>query len=94
MAKRRGQPVHGWINLDKPVGMSSAKVVAIVRRVFNATKAGHGGTLDPLSSRGISCRHRRHFRQSRLMANAPMNWRERRCGHPVLWVQTGWQTCQ
>ena len=50
MAKRRGQPVHGWINLDKPVGMSSAKVVAIVRRVFNATKAGHGGTLDPLAS--------------------------------------------
>ena len=50
MAKRRGQPVHGWINLDKPVGMSSAKAVAIVRRVFNAAKAGHGGTLDPLAS--------------------------------------------
>ena len=50
MAKRRGQPVHGWVNLDKPVGMSSAKAVAIVRRVFNAAKAGHGGTLDPLAS--------------------------------------------
>ena len=50
MAKRRGQPVHGWVNLDKPVGVSSAKAVAIVRRVFNAAKAGHGGTLDPLAS--------------------------------------------
>lgn len=50
MAKRRGQPVHGWVNLDKPRGISSAKAVAIVRRVFDAAKAGHGGTLDPLAS--------------------------------------------
>ena len=32
MAKKHGQSVHGWVNLDKPVGMSSAKVVGIVRR--------------------------------------------------------------
>jgi len=50
MAKRRGQPIHGWVNLDKPVGVSSAKAVAIVRRIFDAAKAGHGGTLDPLAS--------------------------------------------
>ena len=50
MAKRHGQPVHGWVNLDKPRGISSAKAVAIVRRVFDAAKAGHGGTLDPLAS--------------------------------------------
>ena len=50
MARRQGQPVHGWVNLDKPKGVSSAKAVAIVRRVFNAAKAGHGGTLDPLAS--------------------------------------------
>ena len=50
MAKRRGQPVHGWVNLDKPRGISSAKAVAIVRRVFDAAKAGHGGTLDPLAN--------------------------------------------
>ena len=42
--------MHGWVNLDKPKGVSSAKAVAIVRRVFNAAKAGHGGTLDPLAS--------------------------------------------
>ena len=50
MARKRGQPIHGWINLDKPTGISSAKAVAIVRRVFDAAKAGHGGTLDPLAS--------------------------------------------
>ncbi|MDC1381924.1 tRNA pseudouridine(55) synthase TruB [Candidatus Puniceispirillum sp.] len=50
MGRKRGQPVHGWVNLDKPKGISSAKAVAIVRRVFDAEKAGHGGTLDPLAS--------------------------------------------
>ena len=50
MAKRRGKPVHGWINLDKPRGISSARAVAIVKRVFEASKAGDGGTLDPLAS--------------------------------------------
>ncbi len=50
MVKGRSQLVHGWINLDKPAGISSAKAVAIVRRVFDAAKAGHGGTLDPLAS--------------------------------------------
>ena len=50
MGKKRGQPIHGWINLDKPVGISSARAVGVVRRVFGAAKAGHGGTLDPLAS--------------------------------------------
>ena len=45
MAKKHGQPIHGWVNLDKPVGISSAKVVGRVRRVFNAAKAGHAGTV-------------------------------------------------
>ena len=47
---RKGQPVHGWVNLDKPPGMSSAQAVARVRRIFDAAKAGHAGTLDPLAS--------------------------------------------
>lgn len=41
--------VHGWLALDKPVGMSSAKAVAAARRIFQAKKAGHGGTLDPMA---------------------------------------------
>ena len=48
--KRRGRPVHGWIVLDKPAGMSSAAAVAAVRRALGAAKAGHGGTLDPLAT--------------------------------------------
>jgi tRNA pseudouridine55 synthase len=48
--KPRGLPVHGWIVLDKPGGMSSAQAVAAVRRITGAAKAGHGGTLDPLAT--------------------------------------------
>ncbi|WP_236841721.1 tRNA pseudouridine(55) synthase TruB [Bosea sp. PAMC 26642] len=42
--------VHGWVVLDKPVGMTSTHAVAVVKRVFSAKKAGHAGTLDPLAS--------------------------------------------
>ena len=47
--KRKGDPVHGWLNFNKPVGMTSTQAVAIVKRLMNAQKAGHGGTLDPLA---------------------------------------------
>lgn len=51
MARRRkGEAVHGWINLDKPEGLGSTQAVARVRRILNAQKAGHAGTLDPLAS--------------------------------------------
>lgn len=42
--------VHGWLILDKPVGMTSTHAVAVVKRAFRAKKAGHAGTLDPLAS--------------------------------------------
>jgi tRNA pseudouridine55 synthase len=48
--KRRGQPIHGWLVLDKPLGMSSSQAVGAVRRLMDAAKAGHGGTLDPLAT--------------------------------------------
>jgi len=48
--KRKGDPIHGWIVLDKPVGMTSTRAVGRVRWLLNAQKAGHGGTLDPLAS--------------------------------------------
>ncbi len=48
--KRKGRPVHGWVILDKPAGMTSAQAVAKVRRLFDAAKAGHAGTLDPLAT--------------------------------------------
>jgi tRNA pseudouridine55 synthase len=51
MARRKkGKPIHGWIVLDKPQGMTSTQAVATVKRVFGAQKAGHAGTLDPLAT--------------------------------------------
>ncbi len=48
--KRRGIPIHGWLNIDKPAGLSSAAVVGAVKRITNAQKAGHAGTLDPFAT--------------------------------------------
>lgn len=42
--------IRGWIVLDKPLGLTSARAVAAVKRAFNAAKAGHAGTLDPLAT--------------------------------------------
>src|SRR5690242_6816845 len=48
--KRKGSPVHGWVVIDKPEGITSTQVVGIVKRVFDAQKAGHAGTLDPMAT--------------------------------------------
>ena len=48
--KKKGDAVHGWVVLDKPSGITSTQAVAQVRRIFNAQKAGHAGTLDPLAT--------------------------------------------
>ena len=51
MARRKkGNPVHGWVVLDKPMGMTSTQAVGAIRRLFEAQKAGHAGTLDPLAT--------------------------------------------
>ena len=42
--------MHGWLVLDKPVGMTSTHAVSLVKRAFQAKRAGHAGTLDPLAS--------------------------------------------
>jgi tRNA pseudouridine55 synthase len=42
--------IDGWVVLDKPVGMTSTHAVSRLKRIFNAKKAGHAGTLDPLAS--------------------------------------------
>ncbi len=51
MARRKkGLAVSGWINLDKPYDFGSTQAVGKVRWLFNAQKAGHAGTLDPLAT--------------------------------------------
>ena len=48
--KKRSRPVHGWVVFDKPLNMSSTQAVGKIRWLFDAEKAGHGGTLDPLAT--------------------------------------------
>jgi tRNA pseudouridine55 synthase len=48
--RKKGEDVSGWVVLDKPDDMTSTHAVSAVRRIFNAQKAGHSGTLDPLAS--------------------------------------------
>ena len=48
--KPKGRPLDGWLIVDKPKGLTSTDVVNRVRRYFDAQKAGHGGTLDPLAT--------------------------------------------
>ncbi|TAN48879.1 MAG: tRNA pseudouridine(55) synthase TruB [Rhodospirillales bacterium] len=50
MGRRGGLPIHGWLIIDKPIGITSTAVVARVRKATGAAKVGHGGTLDPLAS--------------------------------------------
>jgi len=48
--RQKGNPINGWVVIDKPLGLTSTQVVGRVRRAFQPRKIGHGGTLDPLAS--------------------------------------------
>jgi len=48
--RKRESPVHGWLILDKPSGLTSTQAVGRLKRLFGSRKAGHAGTLDPLAS--------------------------------------------
>lgn len=48
--KKKGRPLSGWVIFDKPKGMGSTEAVSKIKWLFNAEKAGHAGTLDPLAS--------------------------------------------
>ncbi|TCT11986.1 tRNA pseudouridine synthase B [Tepidamorphus gemmatus] len=48
--RARQTDLHGWVVLDKPVGMTSTQAVGRIKRLFRTRKAGHAGTLDPLAS--------------------------------------------
>jgi len=47
---KKGDPISGWVNLDKPYDMTSTQAIGKVRRILNAQKIGHAGTLDPLAT--------------------------------------------
>jgi tRNA pseudouridine55 synthase len=48
--RKKGEIVNGWVCLDKPFELGSTDGVSKIRRLFDAQKAGHAGTLDPLAS--------------------------------------------
>lgn len=48
--KHKGYKIDGWINLDKPEGLTSTQAIGRVRRILNPRKIGHAGTLDPLAT--------------------------------------------
>lgn len=50
MRRRRGRPVSGVLLLDKPAGLTSNQALQTARRLLDAAKAGHTGTLDPLAT--------------------------------------------
>lgn len=48
--RKKGNAINGWLNLHKPVGMTSNQALGRVKYLLNPQKAGHAGTLDPLAS--------------------------------------------
>ena len=50
MKHKKGEDINGWLIVDKPRDMGSTQVVNLTRRLFNANKNGHAGTLDPFAT--------------------------------------------
>jgi len=48
--RKKGNPLNGWLILDKPLGLTSTQALGKARRILDAQKAGHAGTLDPLAT--------------------------------------------
>lgn len=42
--------LNGWLNINKPTSCTSTRIVSIIKKITQAKKVGHGGTLDPLAS--------------------------------------------
>ena len=74
-AKREKHDVHGWVVLDKPVGMTSTHAVAVIKRLFQAKRAGHAGTLDPLASGLPADRARRRDQDGAVRDGRPQGLR-------------------
>jgi len=75
MAKRRGQVLDGILLLDKPVGLSSNHALQRAKRILNAQKAGHTGTLDPFATGLLICCLGRATKLAGAMLNADKTYR-------------------
>jgi len=70
MARRRGLALDGVLLLDKPAGLSSNQTLQRARRVLDAAKAGHTGTLDPFATGLLVCCMGRATKLSATMLEA------------------------
>lgn len=77
MSRRRGRPVSGVLLLDKPGGLTSNQALQTARRLFNAAKAGHTGTLDPLASGLLPLCFGEATKVSRFLLGADKGYRAR-----------------
>ena len=69
--KPKGRPISGWLILDKPVDFGSTEAVGKIKWLFNAQKAGHAGTLDPLASCMLPIALGEELRGSVVIDNRP-----------------------
>ena len=77
MSRRRGRAVSGVLLLDKPSGLTSNQALQTARRLFNAAKAGHTGTLDPLASGLLPLCFGEATKVSRFLLGADKGYRAR-----------------
>jgi len=73
--KRRGREINGIVLFDKPLGLSSNQALQRVRRLFNAAKAGHTGSLDPAASGLLPVCFGQATRISGLLLDADKSYR-------------------
>jgi len=74
----------GWLLLDKPVGLSSTRAVSRIKRLFQAKRAGHAGTLDPLASGLLAIALGPATRWCAYLLDAPKSYR--------FTIRLGWET--
>ena len=72
--RRKGRFVSGWLVLDKPAGIGSTPALGRARRIFNAQKAGHAGTLDPLASGILPIAFGEATKTIHMMMDAPKSY--------------------
>ena len=84
----KGDDIDGVMLLDKPAGMSSNWALQLTRRLINAKKAGHTGTLDPMAS---GCRLRsetpRSIPQTCCTPTSAMRLSSRSAQPPIRWIK-------
>ena len=93
--RREKRDVHGWLVLDKAVGMTSTQAVGAIKRLFSCKRAGHAGTLDPLASGclpialGEATKTVPFVMDGRKTYSFTVRWGEELIGMTTAWLHAG-----